>query len=109
MSNGSAEIEVEDDDPEATHTYTISVCAGNATLLREFSLETDQITSIDMAESRVRENLQSSKFEAVIAVVTEVTARGLTQIQISVQPRAAATSPSNVKRRPAGRHRPLDG
>ncbi|HZD53655.1 MAG TPA: hypothetical protein VE175_11455 [Woeseiaceae bacterium] len=94
MADGST-----DDDPESTCTYTVSVCAGNARLLSEFSLEAEaeQIKSIDMAESRVRETLRTSTFESVIAVVTEVTARGLTQVQISVKPMVATAGASDTK------------
>lgn len=97
MADGSKDGE--HDNTEVTCTYTVSVCAGNARLLSEFSLqaEADQIKSIEMAESRVREALRKNTFESVIAVVTEVTARGVNQVQISVKPMRAAAHVADTK------------
>ncbi len=77
-----------DDDSCGTGTYTINVYGPDARMISEYSMEagTDDVSSLEEAESRARANLEACDFADVVVVVTEETMRGFKQVQIQVRP-----------------------
>lgn len=74
------------DELEGTGTYTVNVYGRNANLISEYSMQPEEdISSIEEAEIRARENLESCNFADVIVVVTEEKKQDFKQVQIKVQ------------------------
>ena len=73
---------------EDTGTYTVNVYSSGARMISEYTMEADldNIASIEDAEVKARENLESCNFADVVVVVTEETMRDLKQVQIKVRP-----------------------